>query len=60
MKTRVWKYGSSYYPQYRKWFVWQFIYTGCDTAEVFSNKEDAIKYLEGNWQEYRKVVWKSE
>jgi hypothetical protein len=58
MKIRVWKYGNNYYPQYRKWFVWRFIYRGMDSAVCFITQEKAIDFLQGDWQEFTKVVWK--
>lgn len=44
MKTRVYKYGADYYPQYRKWFIWRFIVQNKDFMVNFSNKEKAVEF----------------
>jgi hypothetical protein len=65
MKTRVYKYGKYYYPQYKGWVFWNFMYDTStmmfeESAVHFDTAEEAIKYLQdGNWVKYREVVWES-
>lgn len=63
MKTRVYKYGGYYYPQYRQWFFWNYIYSNTglyDSAEAFKTKEEAVNFLNnGEWLKYKEVVWES-
>lgn len=56
MKTRVLKYGSYYYPQYKGW---HFFYRYDDIVS-FKNKEVAINYLmNADGEKFKEVVWKS-
>jgi hypothetical protein len=63
MKTRVYKYGKYYYPQYKGWFVWHFMHEAMtfeDCVVHFDTAEEAIKYVQdGNWAKYEAVVWES-
>lgn len=60
MKTRVWKCGTHYYPQYKGWFFWHFIYMGRDNPESFAVKDKAIDFLHSKqWYKWEEVVWES-
>jgi len=63
MKTRVYKWGKYYYPQYKGWIFWHFMFDAMtfeDSAVGFSTAEEAIKYVQdGNWAKYEEVVWES-
>ncbi len=57
MKTRVLKYGSYYFPQYKGWLFWNYFYR-YDDCVFFEKKERAIEFLvneEG--EKYKEVVW---
>jgi hypothetical protein len=59
MKTRVLKYGTYYFPQYKGWFFWHYFFKQ-DESVFFVNKESAIKFLlneEG--EKFKEVVWES-
>lgn len=59
MKTRVWKYGTCYFPQYKGWLFWKYFFR-YDEAVWFENKDDAIKFLlNDEGEKYSEVVWES-
>jgi hypothetical protein len=60
MKTRVWKYGSYYFPQYKEGFFWKNFYR-YDESVWFESKEEAINYLlNEDGEKFAEVVWESE
>ena len=59
MKTRVYKCGSYYFPQYKGWFFWKYFFR-YDESVWFDTKEGAVKFLlneEG--EKFAEVVWES-
>lgn len=59
MKTRVWKYGGYYFPQYKGLVFWKYFFK-YDESVWFENKEDAVKFLlNGDGEKYSEVVWES-
>ena len=59
MKTRV-KYDHGwFYPQYKGWLFWEFIFLG-DNIMATRDEQDAINYLSSDqWKRHGQVVWES-
>jgi phosphoribosyl-ATP pyrophosphohydrolase len=59
MKTRVWKYGDWYYPQYKGLVFWKFFYQYDDVVK-YKSKEEAVEHvLNDKGEKYEEVVWES-